>query len=75
MKIKNEEGKIVEAKFDAFNFWECGYIGLNVVYSDTPGLVAMYDLKPAEAEKLIKDLSEALEIYRQLDKLAEEHQC
>lgn len=75
MKVKNNLGEIEETEFEAFNFWECGYIGLNVKYSDKPGLLAMYDLRPEEAQKLIDDLSLALYRYKKFEEEIKGMEC
>lgn len=66
MKTKIDN-KLIDVNLEAFNFWECSYIGINIMNTETNTYVGGYDLRLEEAKKLVGQLQMAISTYEDME--------
>jgi hypothetical protein len=62
----NSKGQEIYPTLTAFNFWECGAIGINV-HDDEGNYITCYDLPLDEAYQLVAELNRAIREFNDLE--------
>lgn len=68
-KYNNE---LIDVKIKPFNFWECGYIGFNILTKDN-GFIDGFDMTIDEARELLIRLRQAIFNFEEMDQVVNQY--